>query len=200
MNIISSKLPPESLEARLFRTFWDDGLLDLMFGIGAVGIAVCWAAGLVPLGAVVPALLAIAWNPLRRGIIEPRAGWVEFSRARSESNRRKLIGALLLGVAGLVLVLALIAATRSGGDVVPSALAAAIPAVLIGIMAVVVATGLHTIRFVAYALLFVAFGLATALLEGEPEVAMLAGGGAVILSGAWLLARFFRATVPVDEG
>jgi hypothetical protein len=196
---MTSRLPPESLESRLFRTFWDDGLLDIMFGVGAIGVGVCWAAGLVPLGAIVPALLAVAWNPLRRGIIEPRAGWVEFSRARTETNRRRLIGALWLGVAGLVLALALIVGTRSGGEVFPNSLAAAIPGVLIGVMAVLVAAGLRTVRFLAYALLFVVFGLATALLEGEPEAAMLAGGGAVVLSGAWLLARFFRATVPIDQ-
>ncbi len=197
MNTLSSKLPPESLESRLFRTFWDDGLLDTLFGVGAIGVAVCWAAGLIPLGAIVPALLAVAWNPLRRRIIEPRTGWVEFSRARTETNRRRLIGALWLGVA--VLALVLIAGTRSGGPLFPDDLAAAIPSVLIGVMAVLVAAGLRAIRFLAYALLFVVFGLATALLEGEPEVAMLAGGGAVALSGVWLLARFFRATVPVDE-
>ena len=200
MNTSTSKTSTRSLESQLFRAFWDDGLLDLLFGVGALGVGVAWAAGMVALGAIVPALLAIAWNPLRRAIVEPRSGWVEFNRARSGSNRRKLHGALWLGVGALVLAAALAIATRAGGDLVPGDLAAALPAALIGLLAGLVGAGLRIGRFLAYALLFVLAGAVVALAGGEPELAMLAGGAAVTVSGSWILARFVRATARVDQG
>ncbi len=192
--------PTGSLEARLFRAYWDDGLLDLLFGVGTVAVGILWLVDLVVFGAIVPAFVALAWSPLRHAIVEPRAGWVEFGRARTESSRRRLQVAMWLGVGALVLVLALVVLARAGTDLVPIELAAALPAALIGTMAALIGAGLMLGRFLGYAVLFIVVGVAVALAGGEPGLAILIGGVLTGLAGTLILARFLRTTRPVDEG
>ena len=104
------------MEARLFRTFWDDGQIDLFFGGAILGIGAFWDLELIPLGAVVPVVLAVLWSPLRRAIIEPRAGRAEFSVACSTRGRRLLLGACGVGL-GVLLLLLLAAITRGAGAI-----------------------------------------------------------------------------------
>jgi hypothetical protein len=200
MNRSTSRTSSASPESRLFRAYWDDGLLDVLFGVGAVAVGLLWMVELVVFGAIVPAFLALAWNPLRRAIVEPRVGWVEFNAARTESNRRKLLAAVSIGLGSLALVVVLVIAARSGNDLVPGVLAAALPAVLVGVMAGLIGVGLSLARFLGYALAFAAAGVLVALAGGEPGLAILLGGVVTLLSGAWLLTRFLRATEPIDEG
>jgi len=200
MNRSTSRTSSASPESRLFRAYWDDGLLDVLFGVGAVAVGLLWMVELVVFGAIVPAFLALAWNPLRRAIVEPRVGWVEFNAARTESNRRKLLAAVSIGLGALALVVVLVIAARSGNDLVPGDLAAALPAVLVGVMAGLIGVGLSLARFLGYALAFAAAGVLVALAGGEPGLAILLGGIVTLLSGAWLLTRFLRATEPIDEG
>ena len=200
MNRSTSRTTSASPESRLFRAYWDDGLLDVLFGVGAVAVGLLWMVELVVFGAIVPAFLALAWNPLRRAIVEPRMGWVEFNAARTESNRRKLLAAVSIGLGALALVVVLVIAARSGNDLVPGDLAAALPAVLVGVMAGLIGVGLSLARFLGYALAFAAAGVLVALAGGEPGLAILLGGIVTLLSGAWLLTRFLRATEPIDEG
>jgi len=193
MNMPPTPSATHPIEARLFRAYWDDGLLDLFFGVGALSIGVCWTLGLVALGAVVPALLALLWSPVRRHLVEPHAGFVAFAAARVASSRRKLRGSVWLGVGVLVLfVLISLVVRRFGGGFLRNDVAA-LPAALVGVMACLFAAGLRIARFAAYGLLFGAAGLAAARAKLEPEVAILAAGAAVTLSGLVILARFLRA-------
>ena len=200
MNKSASTTRGASPEARLFRAYWSDGLLDLLFGLGGIAVGVLWLADLVVFGAVVPAFLAMAWRPLRSAIVEPRSGWVEFSTARTESNRQKLLASVALGAGMLGLVLIGGVAAGSGGGFTPGALAAAIPATLVGIMAALIGFGLLLPRFVAYGLAFVAAGVVVAIADSEPGLGILIGGIVTTIAGAWLLSRFLRTTTPVDEG
>jgi hypothetical protein len=194
MHQSTPRTDARSVEARLFRTFWDDGQIDLFFGVGALGIGAFWSLDLIPLGAVVPAVLAVFWTPLRRAIVEPRAGRVEFSDARSARGRRMLLGAWGIGLGVLVLLL-LAAITRGAGTAdVLDGLIAALPALLIAAMAGLVAAGLRIGRFLAYATVFALAGLGAAISGREPEVAILVGGLTVTASGTWLLSRFLRRT------
>ena len=72
-----------ALESRLFSHYWDDGLIDLLAGIAIVALGALWLADLVAVGAAVPAMLAVVWAPLRRALVAPRAGTVEFSDGRT---------------------------------------------------------------------------------------------------------------------
>ena len=74
------------LEIALFRSYWDDGLLDLLCGFGLLLIGLGWALDQVALAAALPALLVPLWGPLRRSLVEPRAGFVEFSQRVLEGS------------------------------------------------------------------------------------------------------------------
>lgn len=200
MNKSATRTHRASPETRLFRAYWDDGLLDLLFGLGAMAVGVLWLADLVVFGAIVPAFVALAWRPLRSAIVEPRGGWVEFSRARTESNRLKLRASVGIGVGALVLVLAASLGIGAAGGLASAELSAAIPAALVGIMAALIGVGLMLGRFLAYGVAFVAIGILVALAGEAPGLAILLGGVVTSLCGGWLLARFLRSTSPIDAG
>jgi len=183
------------LERRLFRQYWDDGLLDVLSGVGALAVGLSWAVDLVALGAAVPAVLAALWVPLRRRLVEPRAGLVEFADQRVERNRRGLVGSALLGLVALAAFAALAfwAAPNPGGPW--RAMAPAVPALLLALMAVVASLMLGLPRFVVYAGLFSVAGLGVAVTDGRPEVAILAAGLLVLASGTWRLNRFLRLNI-----
>jgi hypothetical protein len=179
------------IEAALFHSYWDDGLLDILAGVGLLGVGVGWAVDLPVLGAVVPALLVPLWLPLRRRIVEPRVGFVEFSQARQHRVARGLYGALGLGVVVLVAALGSyfwIADFRQGS--VATTLVPGLPAALLALLAVL--TGLLTgaQRFGLYGVALVFAAAATILMNGGPAAPMLAGGGLVLCSGIALLVRF----------
>ncbi len=189
----------DQLERRLFRQYWDDGLLDVFSGVGVIGIGICWAVDLVALGAIVPAMLMPFWKPLRRALVEPRAGLVEFSDERAARSRRLLRDSVWLGVFLLGAFVVLYVRTRSGpGDLLPL-IAPAIPALLLGLLAAVAGLALGLPRFLLYAVLLGACGLGVAVTDSRPEIAMIAGGILLCSGGAWLLTRFLRLDVETGD-
>lgn len=188
----------DALESRLFIGYWDDGLLDLLAGVGLIGISVCWFMDLVAIGAVIPALVMPFWVILRRRLVEPRAGLVEFSDARTTRVRRFEMVAAVIGGALLLLFLAAYVLKASPGHALLTRLAPAVPAVLVAVMSTLVGLGLGLPRFIGYALLLVLAGLVVAGADAQPAVAMLAGGIVMLASGLWRLQRFLQ--LPVEHG
>ena len=70
------------VERKAFRSFWNDGLLDLMVGLVILLIGISWWQDIAVMGAIFPAVCASMWYPLRRRLVEPRMGYVEFSGSR----------------------------------------------------------------------------------------------------------------------
>jgi len=187
-----------SLESRLFHQYWDDGLLDLLGGLGVIGISIFWAFDLVAVGAVVPAILASLWVPLRRALVEPRAGLVEFSDARSGRTRRMTMTSLWLGVAMLAVFVAIyLFLPRPEGLV--RLLVPGLPAFLLGLLAVVAGLGLGLPRFLVYAGLLGVCGVGVALADTRPEIGMLVGGVVMTGTGTYLLSRLLRLEVESGE-
>jgi len=182
----------DQLERRLFQQYWDDGLLDVFAGVGVIGIGACWAVGLVALGAVVPAMLLPFWAPARRTLVEPRAGLVEFSDERAGRNRRMLRSSLWLGVIMLAAFVVVYLQARSNPGALLPLVVPAVPAILLGLLAVIAGLFLGLPRFLVYAVLLVTAGLGVAVTDSPPEAAMIAGGLLVLASGAWRLGRFLR--------
>jgi hypothetical protein len=180
-----------STEKRLFRAFWQDGLLDLIAGVitALVGVgALCGA--LVPMLAL-PIVGVFAWQWARQRITAPRLGSVVFSPRRRHQLKHGLIAILSLGlVVGGNLV------TRVWLPDVHSSLAAwfvpAIPATIVAAMCLSCSVALGLWRFLLYGLLFAAVGLGAAATGLEPWWGLVAGGAAVALSGAVMLAVFLR--------
>ncbi|MEZ5319080.1 MAG: hypothetical protein R2752_16890 [Vicinamibacterales bacterium] len=108
-------------------------------------------------------------------------------------------GSVALGVGMLLVVAGAWMTTRVGAASLPSTLAPAIPAALLGLMAVVAGWGLGLPRFLGYAAVLGLAGLAVALADARPEVAMFAGGVVIAASGAWRLARFLRLPIERED-
>ena len=186
-----------NLESRLFRRYWDDGLLDLFAGIGVAGIAAFWALDLVALGAVAPAVLATFWVPVHRALVEPRIGHVEFSDGRTNRNVRLGVGSVLIGGAMLVGLIGLTLTARSQSLSALSLIAPGLPAFLLALLAVFVGWGLGLPRFLVYAGVLCVGGIGVVLIDARPEIGMLAGACVMLLSGGWRIGRFLR--LPVVE-
>ncbi len=177
-----------SLESRLFRRYWDDGLLDLLAGIGVAGIGVFWTLDLVAVGAAVPAMLAALWGPLRRRFIEPRLGLVEFSDERDRHSRHLALGGIALGAGVLAVFAAIWLAAPEAPDLL-RLLAPGLPAFLLALLAAVSGLALGLPRFLTYAAVLSAAGFIVAALDAEPGAAMIGAGGLIALWGSRLISR-----------
>ena len=140
-----------SIEKQVYRTYWDDGLLDLFGAIAVLFIGISWTFEMPVIGAIVPALLIPLWTPLRQRLIEPRLGLVEFSEARTQRNAERLRSVAVFGAGTLVLAIALYFARLRLGVSPDVPLVAALPALLIAVLAVMTAFLVATPRFVLYA-------------------------------------------------
>jgi hypothetical protein len=179
-----------ALERKLFQTYWDDGLLDLFAAAGVLLIGLAWWRGLPVLGAIVPALMAPLWGPLRERVVEPRLGMVEFSEARERSNRHWLYGILLSGVLVLILTLAVYFRQDGAVSLSVSRVIAALPAALLAFLATLVAVMLSCARFFVHALVLLIASIVGLILQWEPGSILLLAGGVMMLTALFTFLRF----------
>lgn len=181
-------------EPDLFRAYWDDGLLDLLSGLALLLTGLGWGTELGPLATIQAPLWIVLWAPLRRRIVEPRAGFVRFSLARQKSTGHGLSWTLAAGVGTFVLmtVVALLAREETARLAIGH-LVAGLPAVLVAIAAAIAAALTGARRFYGYGLTLLAGAAATVLLERGPAPPLVVGALVAIVSGAVLLRRFVRA-------
>lgn len=180
-------------ESILFQSFWDDGLLDLLAGLALLLAGLGWQTRLGALAVMQAPLWVALWLPLRRTLVDSRAGYVKFSLQRRRSNARSLAVALLLGLACLALI-ALGLAWLPGQQVEAGRWApvAGLPALIVagGTAVAAVLTGAK--RFYLYGLLIIALAVITVAFAWEPGWPIAGGGGVMTACGAWLLFRFLR--------
>ena len=137
----------------------------------------------------------MAWVPMRRRLVEPHAGYVEFSQARQARTRSHVWRTLLVGTSSFLLGIAVFAYVRTQGvdprfiQIIP-----ALPAVLLATGAFVGAQFTGTQRFAVYGLILLAGGFLTTLYGLRPAMPMLVGGPIVTASGGVLLIPFLRAS------
>lgn len=187
------------LELRIYRYYWDDGLLDLFAGIGVVLIGISWMRGYAAAGAIVPALLVPLWQPFRQRFVEPRLGVVEFSDSRRRQNRKRLKLVAYLGIISLIIALELYF-NRERLPIDPGTrLIAGLPAMLLGVLAVMTAMLIASARFLVYALVLLATGSVGAWLNWSPGTIMAVGGAVILVIATAVFAMFLRAN-PVDPG
>ncbi len=188
------------IEPRLYSGYWDDGFLDLFFGIAITAIGISWAYELIPLGACAPAILIPIWHKLRRTVVEPRAGYVEFSDARMQWTQQWVWMALGVGVLFFVLGIGTYLVVRqsppTGGTFLK--LLPGIPAFLIALLAAIGGLTLGLPRSLFYAVMLALCGLAVSVLKAEPHHGLLVAGMVITLCGAILVTRFLQ--IDVDPG
>jgi len=177
-------------ESIAFRSFWNDGLLDLMVGLVVLMVGIFWWQDVAVLGAIFPAICASMWYPLRKRLVEPRMGYVEFSGDRElkvRSFRHGLI-AFFTGTAAFGAVVYLL----WNGDVLPGPTAwiAGFPLVLIGIPAVFFALFTNCRRFAVYALVLFLAGVEVIIQGWDPHVGLIASGVFITAVGLVILVQF----------
>ena len=181
-----------AIEKQVFRTYWNDGLLDLFGAIAVLAIGVCWTYDLIVGAAIVPAVMVPLWVPIRRRFIEPRLGMVEFSDARDRHNagRLKMVAALGVGTFFLAVVLYFL---RDRLGVSPAVtVVAGLPAMLLGLLATLTAFMISAFRYLAYAAVLVIAGISGALAGFEPGPIMSAAGVSLLLVAFVVVIRFVR--------
>jgi len=181
-----------AIENRVYRAYWNDGLLDVFAAVGVLAIGVSWMFDLVVAGAITPALLVPLWGPFRQRFIEPRLGTVEFSDERERTNRDRLRLVFLLGVGAFALGVSLyFLRDRLALDPAVS-LIAGLPAFLLAVLAAMTALLVSTGRFLVYAALLIVAGGVGAGIGWEPGRILVSAGIPILLIASAVLVRFFR--------
>lgn len=189
------------LERELFRTYWADGVLDLLSGGALLVAGLGWEGPLGPLAVLQAPLWVLFWEPLHRRVIEPRAGYVRFSLARRERTDAGLRWTLVAGVGVLALLLAgAFLWRRREAEPLLEQLAPALPALLLVPAAAVTSLLTGARRFLFYGSALVVAAASTVLLDGGPAPPLVAVGLLMVASGATLLARFVRGARAYAEG
>jgi len=180
-------------ERDLFRSFWDEGSLDLLAGMALLLTGAGWPSEIGALAVIQAPLWIVLWRPLRRLVVEPRAGFVRFSLARRKKTTRGLAETLALGVGLFAVVLLAVLVVRERSALPSLALAVdGLPAVLVALLATLAGFLTGARRFHAYALGLVVGAAVTVVFALGPAVPLVVVALVVIATGAILLGRFLR--------
>lgn len=181
------------MERKFYASTWEDGLLDLFAAVALILIGTGWLAGYVVLAAAGPAVMVPLWPGIRRIIVEPRVGYVEHGAERKREERTGFGLLMTAGFAALIGGVVFYVMLRIGefeaSEVLPASIPA-LPAVLIAVGSVLVASMLNLRRFMAYAGVLVMGGIGAAIFDLKPGVAILGAGVFVFACGVLLLGRF----------
>ena len=187
------------IENRVYRAYWNDGLLDVFAAVGVVLIGIAWTFDFVVGGAITPALLVPLWGPFRQRLIEPRLGMVEFSEKRERTHRSRLLLVILLGIGAFAIVVSLyVLRDRLALDPAVSFMAG-LPAFLLAIPAALTAILVSTGRFLVYAALLAVAGGVGAMSGLEPGPIIVAAGIPILLIAGTVLLRFVHNNPVVNE-
>lgn len=184
----------DAVEADVYRSRFDDGLIDCFLGLSLLWIGVCWLwfEDLAAMAGVLPAVMVVPFLAARRSFLERRAGYVRFAATRRRWERRNLLLVLLGGAVTLLAGIGAFLAVDGGstvGDIVEAG-APGLVAVLLAVAAFAVAAMTGIRRFIAYAVVLLAAGVAAALLEANPGAPVLVGGVPPTVWGVVLVTRF----------
>jgi len=191
-----SKMELHGLEEKIYRSYWEDGLVDVFAGTMIILIGISWLIDLVPIGAAAPAILIPLWPPLRKRYIVPRAGLVEFSDERMSRMNTAVKGLIVLGAFTFCLGIAAFFVDFETGHPIAVLLQnsiSAMPVLLLGLLMAIGGFFIGQIRGFVYAILFLLIGVVGALLAVHPGWMILTAGCLVAGSGALFLTRFMLA-------
>lgn len=180
----------KKFENKAYRSFWNDGLLDLMCGLAILMIGVSWWQHLVALGAIFPAICVSLWYPLRARLVEPRMGYVEFTGARELKVRTFRFGLVAFFVGTMLLGAVVFMFARGGTSSLPIVWVAGLPLSLIAIPILFFGLFTNCKRFFAYAVLLLLAGVGTVFSGSEPHVGMITCGFLIAVAGLVTLFRF----------
>jgi len=189
-----------NIEKNAFQSFWNDGLLDIMLGLVLLVTGLSWWQEVAVLGAIFPAVCVSMWYPLRKRLVEPRVGYVEFSGDRDVKVRGFRFGlmAFFAGTMALGLVVFILWKGESSSNSIDWI--AAFPLVLIAIPAMFFALFTNCKRFAIYALILLLAGVTVVLQDWDPHVGMIAASVVILVTGLIIMAKFLsqHPTQPLE--
>jgi hypothetical protein len=181
------------MDRQLYGAYWDDGLLDLICGMVLVVMGILWWFNVTYLISFPIVLAPPLWFSLRRAIVEPRAGFVEFSRKRKRRNLKWIVAGYVIFTAMACLAVSggAYLYKSEGGDFVGSFING-VPGALTAILAFFAGWLTMARRFHVYALVLIVSGVITAVTQWTPAVPLLCTGVVVQAMGTKLLYNFRR--------
>jgi len=189
-----------SLEDKVFNSFWQDGLIDCFAGFSLLGTGIAWVTGNAALGGVLPAILIPIWPQVRRRVTSPRLGQVRFSSELNKRESRKLtVLGLFLGLTALAGIVGFLLTFARPEVATPRSWIAGVPSILVGVMSVGAARLWSLHRFYVYAGLLVFGGVAVVTFNAHPGWGFLVPGILVSIAGIALLIRFLRQNPVLEE-
>ena len=200
---MTQRIDLKELERRAYLSYHEDGLLDILIGLGALFIGCVILTDMAWMGGVLPALYVPIYAAAKKSITIPRMGYVRFSPQRSRTPMLIILG---VGIA-LFLCFLLGAVAFAVYDVIPPAFSAwlreyhmlvlgAIAAVSFGGVALL--TGLR--RLYAYAVLTILLFAGGHLLDAPAWLQVFTLGVLILLVGLVVLIRFLRRyPIPAEE-
>jgi len=189
----------ERLEQKTFQSYWDDGLLDVMTGFVLVAIGVSWWLDAFIWGIFFPPVCASLWFPLRKKLVEPRIGYVEFSGKRELKGRSFRMNMMMFLTGIVLLVLLLYFAGNVPNTDLARYLVAGLPAFLLSLMAFPFGMFTGCRRYYIYSLILLTVSVTTIIMGLEPGLPILAGGAAILVIGITIMVRFM-ASHPLEPG
>lgn len=185
----------DTLEERVFRARFDDGLLDLFLGIFVLGMGLTLGTEYGGMAAIWGAVLFPLWAPLRQKITEPRLGWIEPGPRRKASIRLRF-GFMTLALSASALAGVVLWLLHAQQDTnLKESLRALGPTPFHAMLALMIAVGaamLELKRGFVHAGLVLVLGVAGFLLGGDIGEGLVAAGVVITIWGAVLMRRFLR--------
>jgi len=188
-------MPISQLENTLYRRSFDDGWLDVLVGLGLTAIGASWIAELIPLGALIPAILIPFWKIGRDRLVIPRMEQPSFKGRRYQASRKSLMAWFIFGGGVLLAEIAIFLYARQSGRPLFDNMQNFIVALPVSLIGIGLLAGLMigAKRFIVYALLtFTIGGFGVATDVDEPGFLIVASGLVILLSGMTMLLRFLR--------
>ena len=186
----------KNIEDKMIAVFWDDGIIDTMAALSLIGIGLFWIAGLLPIGAALPAIFAVLWEPIHVKFILPRMGNVKFKPSQEKKWKLSLVAMVTTGLGAMILVIILVIMNSlAKGHWIP-----ALPSIIVSALFAAGAflTKLH--RFYLYSLLLLFSGIVAAIFSLDPGVCFVASGTLVLVPAIVFLVRFLKKTsINIEE-
>ena len=196
----SGKTDLGRIEHKVYLSYYQDGLLDILIGLFILGFGM----GMADLPAFIPSTLLtmsiLCFWPARRFISYPRIGYVTFSPERRAKEKKKLAALVILCIAPLMVSIIIMKGFPSSewaiwlkrhdvlfGEVILAVLVS-IGAILYGVKRLYVYAGLTMMVFAAHY-----------LLKTPSHLFFITLGIVILVSGIVMLIRFLRKYPRIEE-
>ena len=187
----------KQMERRVYTRFFEDGLWDLLLAVFLLGWGLMVDNSLfVPFAATLVVMYPAIWG-IKRWLTYPRLGYVKFSSDRKAEEKRVKTKMTVMFSATMVLGIAVFALTASRN--IPLWL---IQVVFGGVLASVVgllAYWLQVKHWYGYAILILTTFTLVSIIDIHLKYSFFITGGAVAISGIFLLVRFLRKYPRLEE-